>query len=398
MLKPAFELYFVPYLISSFHCWNPTKNEFLQMLFPSSLRGRSQHKNIARRRRARNFGAIRKVIHASLHVLSPLLHDLSDSRLVDCALQLLRKGSLEPKRRTQQEVLNRSSTSLPHNDEQEGARCQVMPKDIAPTKERVNDSSSSAKRQSTAQKRKKVPGDGSGSDGEWVTDSGVGDEPPIASCGRDRALRSGTGLTSAPELFLPYQTQHLVLTEVQRVLEECCFDFAKKWLPEVVQHRKWHCPMAVELIKWASIIRKHAREIPASAMAKNMSVSSLVATLVKAHPIRHTAVHRVFMSVKGIGNLLKPAIRLALAMRDYARANHLEALKSQLDYEIRTTEEERKALKRDNIGKLALIKRQRQKLGEEKNAIRDEMTRTDREITERNSAALDDSIKRTLGQ
>ena len=38
-------------------------------------------------------------------------------------------------------------------------------------------------------------------------------------------------------LTLPYKTQHHLLTTLQAVLEECCFDFGRLWLPEVLKAR-----------------------------------------------------------------------------------------------------------------------------------------------------------------
>ncbi|KAK0703301.1 hypothetical protein B0T26DRAFT_792512, partial [Lasiosphaeria miniovina] len=35
--------------------------------------------------------------------------------------------------------------------------------------------------------------------------------------------------------FLFYKAQHLIVTGAQQLLEECCFDFAAKWMPSVLE-------------------------------------------------------------------------------------------------------------------------------------------------------------------
>lgn len=58
-----------------------------------------------------------------------------------------------------------------------------------------------------------------------------------------------------PSYFL-YSAQHSVLSDIQQVLEECCFDFTKKWLSSEVKNHKWDCAVAMKLTEWLKFLAK----------------------------------------------------------------------------------------------------------------------------------------------
>jgi hypothetical protein len=50
---------------------------------------------------------------------------------------------------------------------------------------------------------------------------------------------------------LLFRLQHLILTQTQRLLEECCYTFAETWLPSMLEANGWgDTPVAVELTEW----------------------------------------------------------------------------------------------------------------------------------------------------
>jgi hypothetical protein len=64
--------------------------------------------------------------------------------------------------------------------------------------------------------------------------------------------------------YLPSRLQHLILTQTQRLLEECCYNFAEKWFPSMLANG-WDAPEAVELTNpslgsrgWQSLAFNHA--------------------------------------------------------------------------------------------------------------------------------------------
>jgi hypothetical protein len=121
--------------------------------------------------------------------------------------------------------------------------------------------------------------------------------------------------------YLPYRLQHLILTQTQRLLEECCYYFAEKWFPSILEVNGWDAPEAVELTKWCMTLSK--RDIPATAVALNHG-QSLAVLFKRATSIRHCAVHRrPQIPVKKVEEMVRDAWLLSQALQDDLRAAQL---------------------------------------------------------------------------
>lgn len=101
-----------------------------------------------------------------------------------------------------------------------------------------------------------------------------------------------TQLTSPPatppDTGLPYEVQHFILTTMQRILEEGCYSFASRWIPNVLYDKKWTCAEQVELKTWRD-------ELPALLPLGAIKLQpdySLTAALRDAVGIRNAATHR----------------------------------------------------------------------------------------------------------
>jgi hypothetical protein len=156
--------------------------------------------------------------------------------------------------------------------------------------------------------------------------------------------------------YVPYGTQHLLLTTVQRILEESCFEFAKRWLPHLLEKRGWDCPAAVELTKWANFLGRHSEELRVVAFDRAIPLKTL---LVRNHVLRHTAVHRLPTTARGISQLLQSAAELVSALYDHRRAAQLDTLKCEFDSKIKAMELNKKVLENQTTEKLQDIRRQR---------------------------------------
>ncbi|KAH6675970.1 hypothetical protein B0J14DRAFT_561664 [Halenospora varia] len=86
--------------------------------------------------------------------------------------------------------------------------------------------------------------------------------------------------------YLPFRLQHLILTQTQRLLEECCY---KKWFPSMLEANGWEAPEAVELTEWWKTLSKY--HIPTTAIALSHG-QSLAVLFKRVKFIRHCAVHR----------------------------------------------------------------------------------------------------------
>ncbi|KAI9048362.1 hypothetical protein LZ554_007198 [Drepanopeziza brunnea f. sp. 'monogermtubi'] len=90
------------------------------------------------------------------------------------------------------------------------------------------------------------------------------------------------------DLGLPYQVQHYILVMIEWMLEESCYEFASRWIPEILCAKGWDCAEAVELSTWKCLL---PTALPPNA-ARPLSNNSLEKALADAVRIRNSAVHR----------------------------------------------------------------------------------------------------------
>jgi hypothetical protein len=139
----------------------------------------------------------------------------------------------------------------------------------------------------------------------------------------------GYSSLSTDPTYLPFKLQHSILSQTQRLLEECCYDFAKKWFPSILEARGWDAPEAVELNKWWMTFRKC--DIPATAIAIGPG-QSLSVLFNRATSIRHCAVHRrPQIPVKIVEQMVRDACLLSQALKDNSRAVKLQHWHKELE-------------------------------------------------------------------
>ena len=79
-----------------------------------------------------------------------------------------------------------------------------------------------------------------------------------------RPQRDERSPESAESSSLPFKHQHTVLNIIQKFLEEACFYFAQKWLPDLLKKKGWEIPEQGELHLWWRNIKNH--RVPAHAV------------------------------------------------------------------------------------------------------------------------------------
>jgi len=168
----------------------------------------------------------------------------------------------------------------------------------------------------------------------------------------------------APSLYpsyLLYKIQYLILIIAQRQLEECCFDFAAKWLPSLLEEHKWDCAEAVELTKWTRALAKRCDKVAPSAI-DNGSEAPLKEVFFSTNVLRHTAVHRLPTTARGIYKMIQSASRLVQTLGDYSRAIELENLHLEIGSRIRDIELNKNFLENRLDEQLQAISEQRAEL------------------------------------
>ena len=152
-------------------------------------------------------------------------------------------------------------------------------------------------------------------------------------------VANGITIPSLYPLYIPYRIQHLVLTRTQRLLEGCCYDFTSQWLPELLEHRQWDCPEAIELNKWTYIVVKRLGKLPSHCFGTlDDPKISLADVLISINKLRHSAVHRLPTTAKGISEMIHSATRFAIVLQDSPCQQQLDELHQELEGKIRALE------------------------------------------------------------
>lgn len=161
--------------------------------------------------------------------------------------------------------------------------------------------------------------------------------------------------------FLPYSVQHLILTTTQRLLEECCFDFAAKWLPNVLEENGWDCAESVELTMWSKTLARLIHKLPAHS-THDEAGTPLNEILFSTSVLRHSAVHRLPTSSQGVQRMMKSALRLAAVLGDNPKAASIERLASELDSHVKIMQSNKTFLENRLDDQLRQIQEQRAEL------------------------------------
>ena len=132
---------------------------------------------------------------------------------------------------------------------------------------------------------------------------------------------------SPPDLGLPYEVQHYILAMMQRILEEACYDFASRWMPNILNQNNWTCPEAVELSIWRKVLPP---AIPPNVIVpvKNYSLEDALADAVR---IRNSAVHRHLCDNVEIRRMASQAQDLMSMFSDVTRQTKFHHLWDELN-------------------------------------------------------------------
>lgn len=160
-------------------------------------------------------------------------------------------------------------------------------------------------------------------------------EPPLATSSKERpsadplvskasakAILSASTSVNVPPLFpvyLPLPTQHQLLGHLQTLLETACFDFARRKLPDLLEARGWKYAESVELNLWADVFKKR----PALFPDKDFLRKPFHDLLHSIANIRHTAVHRVSVTARGILQFIVDAETMAHLLGEEAHINKI---------------------------------------------------------------------------
>lgn len=147
---------------------------------------------------------------------------------------------------------------------------------------------------------------------------------------RDRPGNQDSSTSEDYPILLPFNTQHLILTILQSTLEDCCQDFGKRWLPQLMEARRWTEPGSIELHVWVRVVSDHWNEIPHQAINQVIG-KDWSTTLWAVVNIRHLAVHRRPTSARLILDFLHFAEEFTAMLQDSKSMNCIKTIKNKLN-------------------------------------------------------------------
>lgn len=177
--------------------------------------------------------------------------------------------------------------------------------------------------------------------------------------------------------------------ELQTILEQACFDFARNIMPEVLESKGWSCSEAVELNNWVKVFRQQEHHLfqaaPAGVAVDHTFYKSLC-------DIRHTAVHRLPMTAAGIDKCLRDGEVLVTLIDDNAAASRLSAMRKQVQRVTAEMEDHKCMLEAKLSATLERIAAERAELDRQEKEAIDGMVQADEEYQLYAGASLEKEI------
>ncbi|KAF7535089.1 hypothetical protein G7054_g5655 [Neopestalotiopsis clavispora] len=183
--------------------------------------------------------------------------------------------------------------------------------------------------------------------------------------------------------------------EVQSLLEECFYEFAQQWLPDVLEQEQCDCAMSIELNEWARLIRKHEKKIPSAALDL-MGKSDMESVLAAVAQIRHSAVHRNKLTGSDVRDMVAQAAAAASMLRDTHHASVLETMANEVRYRLISMESIKKRAETQAMDKLRDINERRIALLREEDAAIAEMVRRDADGTRSMGLLIEEAVDKIL--
>lgn len=151
-------------------------------------------------------------------------------------------------------------------------------------------------------------------------------------------LPAADNTPAIPSLFPVYlslRAQHRILTSVQSTLEDACFEFAQRTMPDILKKNNWDCSEAAELNLWAAELQRRESEFSGREDDIGKPLSQLFRSL---SDIRNAAVHRICVSARGLEQFLLNGESLATLLGDTTRLKSLSELRRNIQQTVEELE------------------------------------------------------------
>ncbi|PPJ52916.1 hypothetical protein CBER1_11771 [Cercospora berteroae] len=198
-------------------------------------------------------------------------------------------------------------------------------------------------------------------------------------------------LPSLYPVYLPMRTQHLLMNELQTILEKASYEFGLVNMPNLLQERGWTCAECVELNEWLKIIASFEGKMSEEAIRTNdKPLSSLLTDMAQ---IRHIAVHRVPVTADQIELFLANAESLARVLDNDIRGEMIAQLRRETKFAVDEIKRNKDVLQSRSVETMGRIRRQQAELECELRRAIEKMLREDKEFQLVKGEALEQEIR-----
>ena len=146
-------------------------------------------------------------------------------------------------------------------------------------------------------------------------------------------LRAEPSLLSLPPEQFSCDAQHIILEELQRILEESLFRFGKRMINRTIEGKGWQCAKCVELNDWVKLLRRHVKLLSRERIEKlDRPLGTLLNSMVH---IRHASVHRQKMTSAQIMAFVFDSESFLRLLDDQGAIGKVSTLRDQLSAYLR---------------------------------------------------------------
>ncbi|OJD30761.1 ubiquinol-cytochrome-c reductase cytochrome c1 [Diplodia corticola] len=203
------------------------------------------------------------------------------------------------------------------------------------------------------------------------------------------------GILDRKSLLISYRAQHVILTNVQTILEHICFDFLKEFAPEYIAKMEWDTVEMAELdISAGHMLQAFGVLKSRAGLAMgSREWGHLMNTCVR---VRNHAVHRDPVGDVTLKDWIQTAVRFAEALGEYERADQLESVLIEVGVRTKKAKKAKRMLTIELKTGLKELARKRRELDQQEREMMDGMYARDTTARDNISNELRDSLLRVF--
>lgn len=174
--------------------------------------------------------------------------------------------------------------------------------------------------------------------------------------------------SSANVMSFPWPVQRKVFASIQSALEQCCFEYAKRWLPDLVASESWETFQRIGLTEWGARL-KVMENTPANTMSREKG-KTWWDVLLRVRELRHSNIHRDNLTASDVIDRIENATMLMKVLNDGNTASWILEIKEFLSSYIAETKQRRQAIEKYLSAELETVSKKRKELDQtERNLI-----------------------------